>query len=350
MAHHQVRSALLAGVALSLISAPALAADVPVPVVDWTGLYFSLGGGASFATSNVDATGYGGVLASGEGTYEWLLEDGGTQFGNADLDCGIGLVPCSLGFANELTIGSGISGAQPPAELSALFDELNNIANGDDEETETGVFGRIDAGFDYQITSSFVVGLNAAFNLQQISIENAVSGGGIAGLSSRSPTFDYEDLVPRGTGSLETDLELGNSWTAGVRAGFLMGERTMLFASGGYISTKAELTASYEASTDGAVSADGQSGSADVRARSSSDKWMNGYYLGAGVERLLTDHFSVKFEYQYLDLGSIDTSVDYADSFVTEEPPTAGYDAAAGVAAEANPVTHAISLMFTYRM
>jgi opacity protein-like surface antigen len=78
-------------------------------------------------------------------------------------------------------------------------------------------------------------------------------------------------------------------------------------------------------------------------ANSSDDDWLDGYYLGGGVEALLTDNVSFKMEYRFSDLGTIKTSKYYE---VDAEPH--GY-AAAGVEAEANPTVHAIRATVNWR-
>ena len=362
----KLKVVMLSGAALSMLGTSAMAADfVPTPVNDWTGFYLGIGGGGSFGFSNTDATGYGGFIAggsedfSGEGYFDF--EDGGTNFGSGFIECdnqrGEGF--CAAGFANQVNIGNGSSSGQSPEILDEIFSELNNAFNGNNGDNDTGVasgFGTIEAGFDYQIGSNFLIGLNGAFNLGNASIGNSASATGGAFLADIDD-FNGEGssvvALNAGTGQLETDLELGNSWSIGARAGYLVSDSILLFASGGFVSTKAELKASYRGATLGLAAADGPGGNdsgvvsgAELRANSSKDDWMNGYYLGGGVETLLTDNVSFKMEYRFSDLGSIETSVDYVDG---DDFGNYGYAAAAGVSAEADPIVHAVRATINWR-
>lgn len=356
----KLKAVMLSGAALSMLGTSAMAADfVPTPVNDWTGFYIGIGGGGSFAFSNTDATGYSGFLAGGEGfseDWDFEFEDGGTVFGNGSLNCGEGPGFCAVGFANQVNIGSGSSSGQTPEVLNEIFTSLNNLTNGSGGDSDTGVagaFGTIEGGFDYQIGSNFLIGLNGAFNLGSSSIENSASASG-AGVLADFDLRSVEQIqgldvaLMAGAGQLETDLELGNSWSIGARAGYLVSDSILLFASGGYISTQAELKASYKAAALGVIAdgGGGAGGAAELQASSSDDDWLNGYYLGAGVETLLTETISFKMEYRFADLGSIETSVDYAGE---DDLGPAGAIAAAGVSAEADPIIHSIRATINWR-
>jgi outer membrane immunogenic protein len=58
----------------------------------------------------------------------------------------------------------------------------------------------------------------------------------------------------------------------------------------------------------------GQSGASTVidgNALNTSDKWKAGWYLGAGVERMIDQHWSWKFEYDYVRMGGGGVSATY---------------------------------------
>lgn len=374
------KSILLAGAAIVFVGNQAFAADpMPAPVASWTGFYVGIGGGGAFGFSNTDATGYGAFLGVSEDSgrinsedYDFVFDSDGDQFGSGFLDCGEDIGGgndnlCAAGFANQVNIGNGSSSGETPELLTELFTELNNLVNtgdgGDNDAGVAGAFGTIEGGFDYQVGSNFLVGLNGAFNLGNSSIENSASSLGASVLADidlpNNSTADNGSIsvaAIAGGGTLDTELDLGNSWSIGGRAGYLVSENILLFAAGGYISTKAELKASYKASGGGLNLSDGPGGGgnnsiiaagADLEASSSKDEWMNGYYVGGGVETLLSENVSFKLEYRYADLGSIETSVDYedVDDFYTN---AIGF-AAAGVAAEADPVVHSIRATVNWR-
>jgi outer membrane immunogenic protein len=314
-----------------------------------------------FAFSDTDASG-GALIAgegleniNGEGLSGPLIDDAsGVEFGSAYYDCPEPST-CSFSIGNQVSIGDG-AGVFTTEELNFLLGEGAALLNGgDDNDTgKAGAFGTIEAGFDYQVGSNFVIGLNAAFNLASTSIENSAATAGVVDFNGFADGFGSQDVEGTTTGALDTELELGNSWSIGGRAGFLASDSILLFVSGGYVSTKAELSASYNMESDNYLFTDIERiGEADAgfgaRAgvSSSDDEWLNGYYLGGGVETLLTENVSFKMEYRFSDLGSIETSKGYS---YEEDPDGDAYGIAlAGVEAEANPIVHAIRATVNWR-
>lgn len=363
-----VKFFLLSGAALTMWGGAALAADVAAPVTDWTGFYIGAGGGGAFSFSNTDASGYGIMSIDengrleGEGFYDF---DGGFAQGytfcenrpnREENNCSV-----DFGMANAMKIGDS-------SFSSSVLDMINEaigtegasdvLENGDNDSGKASAFGTIEGGFDYQIGSNFVVGINGAFNFQNTEIKNSASSGADAVIDFGGGGGN-SDAEGAGFSALDAELQLGNSWSAGVRAGYLVNDRVMLFASGGYISTQAELTADY--STEGGADVDGTTEAGDpfnaeaagrMSASSSNDEWLNGYYVGGGVETLLTDTISFKLEYRFADLGSIETSEErYSDSGNTSlDPDDINHAwAAAGVSAEADPVVHSIRATLNWR-
>lgn len=75
---------------------------------------------------------------------------------------------------------------------------------------------------------------------------------------------------------------LGNGWGLGVRAGLLANESTLVFGSVGYTAREVEL--GYEK---------------ESKVPFSESYTASGFYVGAGVETLLSDNLSLKAEYRY---------------------------------------------------
>jgi len=73
---------------------------------------------------------------------------------------------------------------------------------------------------------------------------------------------------------------------------------------------------------------------------------LNGYYLGGGVETLLTENVSFKMEYRFADLGSIEHPSVILMRLTSEKHRDI---AVAGVKAEANPIVHAIRATINWR-
>ena len=345
----RLKAILLSGAALSLLGTSAMAADIAPPVNDWTGFYFGVGGGGAFSFSETDASGYGYAdLYSedyGGSTYSEFEFD---QFGNGWLGCS---EDCDFVMAGASSMGGGSIGSAAAAMLQDIVGGEGNVDPGSAGDNDTGkanAFGTVEGGFDYQVGSNFLIGVNAAFNFGSVSIKNDGSSAGYSEIDV------YGEGGSRGytNSSLETDLELGNSWSVGARAGYLVSDSILLFASGGYVSTKAELKASYalDGGADVGSCCWGGEGYAEVAASSSNDDWLNGYYLGGGVETLLTDAVSFKMEYRFSDLGSIKTSAKNSWEGDADCCDGEGYGrAGAGVSAEANPIVHAIRATINWR-
>jgi outer membrane immunogenic protein len=217
---------------------------------------------------------------------------------------------------------------------------------GDNDGGKAGFIGTVRGGFDYQL-DSIVLGLDAAFNFGKTEIEANATGAAGGDISvSGDETAEGEGF---GEANISSSLELGNSWSIGGRAGFLATESTLIFGSAGYVSTHAELKASFNGRAEAEASGDGDaSGSAEAGfdISSSDSDWLDGYYVGAGIEQLLTSNISLKLEYRYSDLGSIETS----NSEVLEDGDDFG-DAywETGVGAEAEPTVHSVMATINWR-
>lgn len=363
--NRKLKSVILAGAAISLWGGNALAADIAPPASDWTGFYFGVGGGGAFNFSETDAAGY--AVAAGDDTNDCAPDDPCEL-----IDAGSGKVFGEVFQEFSPQAGAFSAGRIGDGHLSSAGKEIVGIINdyiggplvggddvpggGDNDSGAASAFGTIEGGFDYQVGSNFLVGLNAAFNLGSVTISDSADSESVG-----AAEFDLDGIdggFAGGTSHLDTDLELGNSWSLGARAGFLVSESILLFASGGYISTKAELKASYDADylAAGLTEDDGMGmipgGGMLMGVNSSNDDWMNGYYLGAGVETLLTESVSFKMEYRFADLGSIETTTDYRN-FDDEESLDSAFEnggaGAAGVTAEANPIVHSIRATVNWR-
>lgn len=173
----------------------------------------------------------------------------------------------------------------PPGSItSSSFDMNGGIAGGQ-------------AGYNWQ-TGNYVLGVEAD---AQWSGERgsaayrcaATAGGGVC-----LPTLTF--LPPGATG---TNLALSESleWFGTVRgrAGFLVTPKVLLYGTGGlaYGSIK----------TSGTLSGFNANGVAIAFAGSSSDTRV-GWTVGAGVEAMITQNWTAKLEYLYMDLGRFNSA------------------------------------------
>lgn len=350
MRNRKVFGSLMVGAGLLCGSSyAALSADMSVaPGSDWTGFYAGIGGGGNYAFSDTNASGYG---IYGENYFE-CIDDcveydyiGGWLAGSV-ASIGSGSSDGFLGAASELIGDKDNKGpAYGFVEADQVAGFLNNLTSDDNDSGAPGLFGRGQVGFDYQLGNMFVVGLDATYSLGKIDISNDASGAsGIIGGAEEFVGYAY------GGSNLSTDLTLENMWTVGGRMGVLVSESTLLFASGGYASAQADLKTSFEAGQFGFI--DGFEGGVEGGLSAANSDWLNGYYLGAGLETLMTENISLRLEYRYTDLGSIKASASGSDSGNVDDE--GGFDrvyyyGANGVSAEAEPTIHSIAASVNWR-
>jgi len=144
-----------------------------------------------------------------------------------------------------------------------------------------GFIGTGQVGYDYQFAPTMVMGVMANFDLGSNSMD---SGGTIS-----------SGLCPSCDAGVSLSTEVKDSWAIAARIGWLPTERTMLYALGGF--TQADI------SQDGSIFAD--LGSNGFRESVGSSGWQSGWVVGAGIETMLDDSWSIKGEYRYADYGSL---------------------------------------------
>ncbi|MBC9032473.1 porin family protein [Sphingomonas sp. JC676] len=137
-------------------------------------------------------------------------------------------------------------------------------------ETDLGIVA-VDASQD-----SAVVGGYAGYDK---TIGKFVLGGEM-GLN-----FGTSDTVSGGSGADRVSLNSKRSFDLSARAGYLVTPTTLLYGRGGYTNDRVGTTV---------VSATGTSNVSEDR---------NGWLVGGGLERMVTDHVSARVEYRYADLS-----------------------------------------------
>ncbi len=136
-----------------------------------------------------------------------------------------------------------------------------------------GAFGGGQIGYNLQ-RNQFVFGLEAD-----------IQGGDIRDSATTS--------VPFCCGTIKRRSSLDLNWFGTVRGriGYAF-DRSLVYATGGFAYGNADASYSYD---DGSYSGNG-----------SKSEILTGYSVGGGVEHKLSPAWSIKAEYQYINLGSID--------------------------------------------
>ncbi len=125
--------------------------------------------------------------------------------------------------------------------------------------------------------------------------------------------FSVSDLT-RGDEDIHNGLVIDRSWAIGGRLGYLINQRTLIYANAGF--TQAHF------SNDGWWDIDANGVGPDLPGKGS--RWFSGYFVGGGIERKLNDNFYLRGEARYSDFGSEDTNTGNFEgtNFVDREVPS----------------------------
>lgn len=121
-------------------------------------------------------------------------------------------------------------------------------------------------------------GIFAGYNLQPadrvvLSAEGAVN-------------FGFDDRVSRSQKDATATINPEYGFDFGIRAGYLVTSNTLFYARGGYENIRASVRIR------------------DINGSRHDKDNFDGWSLGGGVERAITDHVTARVEYRYSDLGT----------------------------------------------
>lgn len=193
------------------------------------------------------------------------------------------------GFHVGLGVGGSFTSSKDESQyFMANNSNFANASNGiagtsSNDGGKAGVIGTIDAGYDYQFSNQGVIGLVGNYDFGSQTVDHN------ADQYATSNGNSYAIHVHQAT-------KLQNSWSLGVRAGFLPSESTLVYATGGY--SRGDISQSID------MIGYNDHGEQQPFSASRSD-WKSGYFIGAGIETLLSDNVSLKAEYRYTDYGTL---------------------------------------------
>jgi outer membrane immunogenic protein len=168
-------------------------------------------------------------------------------------------------------MGVGLGGQFTSSASSALADDdyTDTFLETQGDLDAAAAFVTLDAGYDYQM-QNWVVGAFANLDFSSGSDSHGVVGG------------EDDD-------SFSSRVEWGNSWGVGARVGYLVNQRILLYALGGY--GQQEITATNPHTID--------SGNDNQDDRFETGGWQGSGFVGGGIEALLRENLSLKAEYRY---------------------------------------------------
>jgi outer membrane immunogenic protein len=207
----------------------------------------------------------------------------GGDFGGAWADRSVNYLANDPAAAALVSGGIGFAGEQP------LFPNKFNMR---------GLTGGVDAGYNWQVNRSWLLGVEADF-----------SGSNLKGTGSSTSVLG---LGPTFTQTITEQQTIDWYGTVRGRLGWLPSDNVLLFATGGFAYGRVADSGNYSFSgpVPGAFdwaalpsfSMHCSTGSACFVGSSASVK--TGWTLGGGVEWRVWHSWSLKAEYQYVNLGS----------------------------------------------
>jgi outer membrane immunogenic protein len=147
-----------------------------------------------------------------------------------------------------------------------FYDRNDN--HGTESTEPTGGIASVTLGYNHNLGNGFVVGIEGDLGLMDLSADDKVIFDGHVWKS-----------------------EFGPFWASlRARAGWLLGQRTLVYATGGWAIT--------EVNEVGYGDADGQT--------ATNEKVRSGWVVGAGVEHAFAPGMTAKIEYLHMDFGRYD--------------------------------------------
>lgn len=311
--------AFAAATAIAIASSPAYAEG-------WTGAYVNAG--VSGSASSADVT------TEFDGALSWTVDR---------------LYP--VGLAATAATPPTASGTAPDFTIPAVQQVFDGVLSGTGKANNRFRAGAIiEAGYDYEVGSNFVLGLNGSYNFSGNAVSERLTNVGETDawtMTQQSGTVAFKAtdatkaaeyvaalpklgdsnvlnlsaltftgakdgdsktvppvLVESGTAGSVTQFTIGDNWSIGARAGVAASPNLLVFATAGYtqaevgLTTQAVFFGQNRATTPDTIENVGQT------AAIADSKWKDGYYLGGGVEAKLTNNISIKAEYRFADYGS----------------------------------------------
>lgn len=96
-------------------------------------------------------------------------------------------------------------------------------------------------------------------------------------------SFTTSDRITAPSGAATVSIDPQRQFDIGARAGYLVTDKTLLYVRGGYTNLRVRTT--------------------DTVPASSTVRDLDGWNIGGGAERAITDHISARVEYRYNHLG-----------------------------------------------
>ena len=165
-------------------------------------------------------------------------------------------------------------GAQAGWSKDDLGTTSTKLGNVPVDRSRDSFSGGVFAGYDFKLTPRVVIGTEAGIQ------------------------FGADDSIVRDTGSALVRVDPKRSIDLTARAGYLVTDNTLLYARGGYTNARTQ------------TSIDDAAGFRSASAN------RDGWLVGGGIERAISDNVSARLEYRYSDLSDGDGKFDRHQALV----------------------------------
>lgn len=191
------------------------------------------------------------------------------------------------------------------AENINFINDISGTGEGNENLSESNMFAGLDLTLDYQINENFVMGLVASYDKANQKKAKAVSTGFVSEDISNNFGPGQEGIYGS-QASITNSLSIEDTAALGVRFGYLATPETLLYLSGGYATAKVRASSVFtqggKYARDDETSVQGNYSASEAV---SSSGWEHGYFLGAGLQTMMTSNVSFKIEYRYTDYGDV---------------------------------------------
>lgn len=163
------------------------------------------------------------------------------------------VAPCCDANWTGFYIAGSIGASAASSEIFHEVDNAGLVSLQEDELNASGVTGTVALGYDRQLGDRYVLGFFADYTFGELEESGVLTAPGYA----EPYTLTLED-----------------SWAVGARLGFTSSQSTLWYLTAGYTQS-------------------------DVDFADAFSETLSGIFVGAGVERKLSQGLSVKLEYRY---------------------------------------------------
>ena len=205
----------------------------------------------------------------------------------------VGLAICAPAIAQSnsfegpyvgLAIGYSESSVKEGPAFWSQVGQIDFVGTGGENSRATGAIGGIRLGYDWRFDS--------------ITFGVDVSGDWLDG-SANGIVLSFDETLGGPSDRVASSTKLKSIVAIKPKLGLVLDDQTRIYGMAGIATGRVSRTITGLPGTTGDVVLD--PGVSD-----SSSKWMTGYTVGLGVERVIAHRFSLTLEFNYIDFGSAD--------------------------------------------